>query len=170
MFVPLSVKHPVPELHYVVTDADVSILLHDTAHADTAEQLVQSCADASRTLPRWCCPDAFQASAHAVPAAAEPLPKVDLDGGSSILYTSGTTGRPKGVLQTHRSTMSQTRDLVAAWAWEPSDHILHYLPLHHVHGVVNKLSCPLWSGALCEFIRWCVVLRWRGCLLGFPDS
>lgn len=39
--------------------------------------------------------------------------------------------------------------LVHAWAWTRDDVILHVLPLHHVHGVVNKLLCPLWVGATC---------------------
>lgn len=42
--------------------------------------------------------------------------------------------------------------LVNAWAWTKNDVILHVLPLHHVHGVVNKLLCPLWVGATCVML------------------
>ncbi len=48
--------------------------------------------------------------------------------------------------------MAQVRALCAAWRWAPSDRILHALPLHHVHGVVNALYCALHAGAAVEFM------------------
>ena len=69
-----------------------------------------------------------------------------------ILYTSGSTGRPKGVVSTHANLDAQTRCLVKAWEWSPTDRMLHVLPLHHIHGIVNGLTCALYSGAACEFL------------------
>ena len=69
-----------------------------------------------------------------------------------ILYTSGTTSRPKGVVTTHGNLEAQIKVLVGAWGWQRQDHILHVLPLHHVHGIVNVLCCALWSGATCEML------------------
>lgn len=66
-----------------------------------------------------------------------------------IIYTSGTTGRPKGVLHTHSNIQAMVQCLVSEWAWSKDDVILHTLPLHHVHGIVNKLLCPLSVGATC---------------------
>lgn len=43
--------------------------------------------------------------------------------------------------------LSQVQVLVSEWGWSRDDVILHTLPLHHVHGIVNKLLCPLWVGA-----------------------
>ena len=68
-----------------------------------------------------------------------------------IVYTSGTTGKPKGVLHTHKSLIAQVRSLRKAWAIDEKDKILHSLPLHHVHGIVNALLCPLYSGASVDF-------------------
>ena len=76
-------------------------------------------------------------------------------------WLAGTTGQPKGVLTTHGALEAQITDLVSAWRWTADDHILHFLPLHHVHGVVNKLCCALWTGALVEFIKWDPVAVWR---------
>jgi malonyl-CoA/methylmalonyl-CoA synthetase len=67
-----------------------------------------------------------------------------------MVYTSGTTGRPKGVVHTHSTLAAQVRGLVEAWAWSADDRILLVLPLHHVHGIVNVTLCSLWSGACCE--------------------
>ncbi|XP_012590394.1 PREDICTED: acyl-CoA synthetase family member 3, mitochondrial-like, partial [Condylura cristata] len=72
--------------------------------------------------------------------------------GAMIIYTSGTTGRPKGVLSTHHNLRAVVTGLVHKWAWTRDDVILHVLPLHHVHGVVNKLLCPLWVGATCVML------------------
>lgn len=76
----------------------------------------------------------------------------DMDRRSLFIYTSGTTGKPKGVVHTHRSIDSNITSLVEAWKWSSSDHILHTLPLNHVHGIVNILLCSLYSGATCEFV------------------
>src|SRR2546421_12251538 len=69
-----------------------------------------------------------------------------------ILHPSGTTGKPKGVVSTHAILCAQVTSLVAAWDWRPDDRILLVLPLHHVHGIVNVLSCALWSGARCDML------------------
>jgi malonyl-CoA/methylmalonyl-CoA synthetase len=69
-----------------------------------------------------------------------------------ILYTSGTTNLPKGVVTTHENIEAQISTLVKSWHWSAQDHILCVLPLHHVHGIINVISCALWSGATVEFL------------------
>ena len=65
-----------------------------------------------------------------------------------ILYTSGTTSRPKGVVSTHGNIQCPGHDACGRLGMAGvSDHILLVLPLHHVHGIINVLSCTLWSGA-----------------------
>src|SRR5207248_2868665 len=53
-------------------------------------------------------------------------------------------------VSTHANVEAQVTSLVDAWEWSPNDRILHVLPLHHIHGIVNALTCALWSGAVCE--------------------
>ncbi len=69
-----------------------------------------------------------------------------------ILFTSGTTGRPKGVVTTHANIEAQIISLVEAWEWGQDDRILLTLPLHHIHGIVNVIGCALWSGARCDML------------------
>ncbi|HEX6889433.1 MAG TPA: acyl-CoA synthetase [Chryseolinea sp.] len=80
------------------------------------------------------------------------LPDVDASRKAMILYTSGTTSLPKGVVTTHHNIEAQISTLVKAWAWSSDDHTLCVLPLHHVHGIINVIGCSMWAGACCEFI------------------
>ena len=69
-----------------------------------------------------------------LPAGAA-RPRIDSDA-ALVLYTSGTTGAPKGVPITAAAIHSCIAGLADAWAWEPDDVLVHGLPLHHVHGLV----------------------------------
>jgi fatty acid CoA ligase FadD36 len=57
-------------------------------------------------------------------------------GGALILYTSGTTGAPKGVLLSRQAIAADLDALAEAWAWTAEDTLVHGLPLFHVHGLV----------------------------------
>ena len=78
------------------------------------------------------------------------MPEVTAGRPAMILYTSGTTSRPKGVVTTHANIQAQIESLVAAWEWRATDRIPSFLPLHHIHGIINITSCALWSGATIE--------------------
>src|SRR3989442_184498 len=138
--VPLATSHPPAELEYVIRDAEADIVL---AHADHAEPL--------RTL------DAVQRVRFLVTQQAldgttphSPLREVGEGRRAMMVYTSGTTGRPKGVVTTHANLRAQVTSLITAWEWTAEDAILLVLPLHHVDGIVNVLACALWAGARCE--------------------
>jgi malonyl-CoA/methylmalonyl-CoA synthetase len=75
------------------------------------------------------------------------LPEVLPDRRALIVFTSGTTSKPKGVVTTHANVNAQISTLIDAWEWQAEDVIPLVLPLHHVHGIINVLSCALWAGA-----------------------
>ncbi len=58
------------------------------------------------------------------------------DATALIMYTSGTTGLPKGVVIPRRAVAAGLDGLADAWGWTPDDHLVHGLPLFHVHGLV----------------------------------
>ncbi|KAI9051927.1 hypothetical protein LZ554_004182 [Drepanopeziza brunnea f. sp. 'monogermtubi'] len=72
--------------------------------------------------------------------------------GGMMLYTSGTTNRPKGVLLPTAVLTAQATSLTTAWEYTPQDHLLHVLPLHHIHGTVNAILAPLFAGSTIEFL------------------
>ena len=70
--------------------------------------------------------------------------------GGMMLFTSGTTARPKGVMLPESTLTAQAHSLLEAWKYTPADRLLHVLPLHHIHGTVNALLTPLLAGSSIE--------------------
>ena len=75
------------------------------------------------------------------------LPAIECSRRAMIVFTSGTTSKPKGVVITHSAMHAQITMLIEAWRWSDTDVIPLFLPLHHFHGIINVLSCALWCGA-----------------------
>jgi malonyl-CoA/methylmalonyl-CoA synthetase len=70
---------------------------------------------------------------------------------AAILYTSGTTGRSKGAMITHRNLASNAGVLHAYWGFRPGDVLVHMLPLFHVHGLFVACHCVLMNGTAMRF-------------------
>lgn len=149
--VPLCVSHPPSEAEFVVSDSE-SVAVCSTADFGEA---------AARLAERAGVPHVSIEAILDGEVGQDPAAEVDLEQGALIVYTSGTTGRPKGVLTSHRALTAQVQDLVTAWRWTPEDVILHFLPLHHVHGIVNKLCCAMWAGARVEFTPFSPAAVWK---------
>jgi malonyl-CoA/methylmalonyl-CoA synthetase len=66
---------------------------------------------------------------------------------AALLYSSGTTGRPKGIMLSHENLASNGKTLVKAWGFTRHDCLLHALPIFHVHGLFVAIHCVLLSGA-----------------------
>ncbi|MGW2330815.1 acyl-CoA synthetase [Streptomyces sp. NPDC001700] len=79
--------------------------------------------------------------------AAWTKPEPDPESTAFILYTSGTTGAPKGALISRRAVAADLDGLAEAWAWTPDDTLVHGLPLFHVHGLVLGVLGALRTGS-----------------------
>jgi malonyl-CoA/methylmalonyl-CoA synthetase len=140
--VPLATSHPPAELEYVIRDADAAIVIGAGRHRDALEAI------AAATGARFVYTPDLLATDAAPMAVAPPAPARR----AMIVYTSGTTGKPKGAVTTHGNLTAQMASLIEAWEWTPDDIALLVLPLHHVHGIVNVLGCALAAGASCEIL------------------
>ena len=138
--VPLAISHPLPELDHVLGDAGVSILVVHPEWVSLIEPLTE------KYSIRFASTELFATLERTT------LPHVQDERRAMIIYTSGTTNKPKGVVFSHRTIQAQVSSLVEAWGWTEDDHILGILPLHHIHGIINVVTCALWSGAVCEIL------------------
>lgn len=139
--VPLCISHPQPSLQYTIEDSQAEIIILEKQYAEILTPLIAT--DRYRVIIL------DELSFNTFP---KELPLIDAHRKAMILYTSGTTNKPKGVVTTHHCISTQIKTLVEAWQWTFGDQILCVLPLHHVHGIINVVSCALWSGARVQFI------------------
>ncbi len=138
--VPLCVLHPLPSIEYVLKDTQAKMVI---AHPDYMGFLSPLEKENGVSIV---------ALTPVLENRSAVLPDIRMEQRAMILYTSGTTSKPKGVVTTHANIQAQITTLVNAWEWQQDDYILNILPLHHVHGIINVMSCALWSGACCEFL------------------
>ncbi|PXY24654.1 hypothetical protein BAY60_19270 [Prauserella muralis] len=109
--------------------------------AATGAELAQLAGDSAAALALFADPGAAPPgvpvhAVHDVPRGG-PLPVAprDPDDVALLAYTSGTTGKPKGVPLTHRQLLTSIRAAMAAWRWSADDTLVHALPLFHQHGL-----------------------------------
>ncbi len=144
----LSPLHPSPETAYFLEDAHVRTILasKDLAHRlnDLRENRVvldpDSLTDADAS---------WMTMRHELMRVAQVLDGSSLpnsDAPALQLYTSGTTGKPKGAVLTHANLDANTAILESAWGVSKTDRLLHTLPLHHTHGLVVALLTTLRAG------------------------
>ncbi len=136
--VPLSLSAAEPELEYTLRDSESSQVAVTAAMADQLRPLCRKLG-----LPLLILDEDLEPK-------EKTLPTVSPDRRGMILYTSGTTSKPKGVVTTHANIAAQIESLVQAWEWEADDCVPLFLPLHHIHGIINILCSALWSGAVLE--------------------
>ncbi len=122
--------------HFVADCAPTVVITDDVGRHDFGSTLtvlsVDEVLDRTRSLP---------------PGPSLDLPRLAPDADALIVYTSGTTGRPKGAVHTHASLLAGVRAVVQAWGWQPDDRLLLALPLFHVHGLGAGLFGTLTAGA-----------------------
>ncbi len=157
--VPLCISHPEPELAYVLDDTSAAMIVSDEAGEDP---LMRLAAERNVAFDRigglLHARDGMSADVHAPSSKRtgvqlpDSLPHITPTRPALILYTSGTTGRPKGVVMSHAALAANVEALIEAWGWTAQDRIVHILPLHHTHGIVNALLCALQVGATVDML------------------
>ena len=134
--VPLCQSHPPESLKYYVTDSESSsVIVENQKFKDIVQTFLETAGKKVFLLDDLLATGVTTNNEH------------ESQEDAMLLYTSGTTGSPKGVVITADNIKSQIQNMMTVWQWSQHDTILHTLPLHHVHGVVNCLLTPLNAGA-----------------------
>ena len=153
--VPLCTTHPIHEMLYTVTDSDSTVLLATERFESKIRELAAEVAKESReTRAIYIIPRHPPCIGNSIPELVE-SPISDPMRHALMIYTSGTTGKPKvcldsrlsdhkGVVSAHKTVQAQIDSLVKYWRVTQNDRIVHVLPLHHIHGIVNALLVLLW--------------------------
>ncbi|KAI3845691.1 hypothetical protein MKX03_006671 [Papaver bracteatum] len=134
--VPLALSYPEAELSYVMNDADVSMILSTKNHQVLMESIAAKCSAHFSVVPSVPCSiSTASTDEHSQDLQVDEIKTSKEAQGEDIaliLYTSGTTGKPKGVVHTHKGILAQVQMLIEAWEYSSADRILNCLPLHHI--------------------------------------
>ncbi|MEK0081675.1 malonate--CoA ligase [Benzoatithermus flavus] len=143
---PMNPAYQAGEVGYMLGNAEPAIFVTDPARIPELQPVaVQTGVKTVLTLDA-AGQGSLPARAEAEPADFEPVPRGS-DDLAAMLYTSGTTGRPKGAPLSHGNLASNAQVLVEAWGFGDQDVLLHALPIFHAHGLFVACHCTLLAGA-----------------------
>jgi malonyl-CoA/methylmalonyl-CoA synthetase len=133
--IPLNPSSTKSELEHYLVSSGVTRVIANTEFQNTVSKL---CEQLSISL---------MSVTEVLVSEIKLLPSISIERPGMILFTSGTTNKPKGVVITHKAMRAQITCLIDAWEWNEGDSIPLFLPLNHIHGIINILCCALWIGA-----------------------
>ncbi len=140
VYLPLNTGYRRDEIAYFIADAEPRLLICDPSAAEACAGLgpivLTLSSDGSGTI------------ADRVTQGHPPAPPHIPQGSdlAAIVYTSGTTGRPKGAMISQHNLLANARALIAGWGLCAQDVLLHALPLYHIHGLFVALNTLLLAG------------------------
>lgn len=150
IFLPLNTSYTPDEIAYFISDAEAAVFVCDPTRlselAPVAEKFGATLITLGAQEDGTLMDGSRNASAEFRNAARGP------DDLASILYTSGTTGRSKGAMQTHDNLLSNAATLVELWWFTQDDVLFHALPIFHTHGLYVATNVVMLSGASMVFV------------------
>ncbi len=155
VFLPLNTAYTKGEVAYFLNDAEPSIFVCAPERLDEYSAFTKELGIKIETLGVWTGP---QVSSGSLTDAGLGAPRTfkNVDRGpedlAAILYTSGTTGRSKGAMLSHRNLFSNAQSLTELWEFSNQDVLLHALPIFHTHGLFVATNVTLLAGASMIFL------------------
>jgi malonyl-CoA/methylmalonyl-CoA synthetase len=142
VFLSLNTGYRKGELAYLFADAEPAVVVC----APEAEARIAALRPEARVLTLAAAGGTLLDHAEAEPGTFETV-ESQADDLAALVYTSGTTGRPKGAMLSHRNLGSNALALTDCWGFTRGDVLLHALPIYHVHGLFVACHCALLSGS-----------------------
>jgi malonyl-CoA/methylmalonyl-CoA synthetase len=150
VFHPLNMDYQLDELVYFVSNAKPSVIVCDPGKQQLYDELTKGTDCQVLTLDSDGEGELNDASAE-MPAAFRTRDREPEDL-AVLLYSSGTTGTPKGAKISHGNLATNTLTLIDSWGFSASDRLLHALPIYHAHGLFVAIGCVLMSGSSMVFL------------------
>jgi long-chain acyl-CoA synthetase len=150
VFNDLNFRLALPELEFIVNDSGATVLCADARHWDEATELLRRCDALERLIwmDRGDPPGGITTWDDLAAHDPAPVPRsVDADTAAALVYTGGTTGLPKGVVQTHGNLVVNAKHMLWANPLFHDDRFLHLTPMFHSAGVANMYAQMLVAGA-----------------------
>ena len=149
VFLPLNSAYTPAEVEYFLSDAEPRVFICDPASAESLAPVAAGAGAQLFTMGAGGHGSFTEAVAAAWPVEPVARGPEDL---AAILYTSGTTGRSKGAMLSHRALASNSEMLVEAWRFTADDVLIHALPIFHTHGLFVATNVTLLAGGSCIFL------------------
>lgn len=146
--VPLNTRHKADELRFALEDTRARAMIFDDAATPQARAALAGVDRDMATFGPSGAGACFEAVTQ-VPAGAPPLPPEArrADTAGTILYTSGTSGIPKGAVRSHRADYYAALGMIVAHRWAPGERFLGVMPFYHTMGLHTLISAVLLNGA-----------------------
>lgn len=145
VYMPLNTAYTQAELSYFVTDASPKLIVCDDANQDAINELGQDVGANVLTLSIGQA-GSLSDKADTMPTEFEMVERGP-DDLAALLYTSGTTGRSKGAMLSHKNLLSNAEVLTDLWKITQEDRLIHALPIFHTHGLFVAMNTCLLAGA-----------------------
>lgn len=144
VYLPLNTAYTKAELDYFIADAQPRLIVCDAKDEDAITRLGEE--NDATVLTLGGDTGSLSRAADSKPKTFETVER-DEDDLAALLYTSGTTGRSKGAILTHKNLLSNARSLTHLWEISDQDRLIHALPIFHTHGLFVALNTALLAGA-----------------------
>ncbi|MDP3653409.1 MAG: AMP-binding protein [Rhodoferax sp.] len=145
-YVPINPDCQSDDVDYFLNDADAAMFVCRPSFLESAKQLAWH-STASTVFTLGMDGNGSLAEAASTQPTTFTTAHCAADALAAIMYTSGTTGRPKGAMLSHRNLSSNALVLHAYWGFVPGDVILHMLPIYHTHGLFVATHCAMLNGS-----------------------
>ena len=148
VYLPLNTAYTQSEVRYFIEDAAPMVVICDP---DRVEEIADISGSARVMTLAVDGMGTLSAAADTCPEKFETVPRKP-DDLAALLYTSGTTGRSKGAMMSHRNLISNALSLVELWQITDQDRLIHALPIFHTHGLFVAMNTSLLAGAQVRFM------------------
>ena len=150
VYLPLNTAYTPSELHYFVSDSGATLFVCDPGEVGALASIAEATGCVLKTLGADGA-GSFAAMAAVQDTSFKTVPR-GADDLAALVYTSGTTGRSKGAMLSHKNLLSNAEALVDIWRFTADDVLLHALPIFHSHGLFVATNVSLLAGGAMIFL------------------